>query len=188
MGSVALHAGCHCHQYQITSYADQTFSKSYWLICQIEYLKQVIFLVGGLLQRITGWMPLSSISDHVFCWSNAPIKYAEPPPAKLLSYAPILTTTPKWTTRNTGFARAWERHQSEKSATMSKFRFYHNLVSQNQISSVYQFQIWMSHCDVIFERWFLTPVRVTFLWGWSMGVWGEEGKPATRKTFSRFHY
>ena len=70
MGSVALHAGCLCHPYQITSYADQTFSKLYWPICQVEYFKQVIFLVGGLLQRITGWMPLSSISDHVLCWSN----------------------------------------------------------------------------------------------------------------------
>ena len=39
-------------------------------------------------------MPLSSISDHVFCWSPLLIKYAEYPPAKLLSYPPISETTP----------------------------------------------------------------------------------------------
>ena len=56
-------------------------------------------LQGGRANGVSGpynrlEMPLSSISDHVFCWSPLLIKYAEYPPAKLLSYPPISETTP----------------------------------------------------------------------------------------------
>ena len=147
-------------------------------------------LLGGRANGVsgpsTGWMPLSSISDHVFCWSHAD-QICWISPVKLLSYTgPSLgpAQLQRWPTRKYWFARR-EIRTSPVWANRNCANVNLNLVSQNVISSLYQFQIWMSHCALIFERWVLTPVRGIFLLGMIHGS-VRGGSPQPEKLDNNF--